>query len=83
MTGMIFKSQQRRWSWRGYYGAQYEINSNFLPYLAKNHVQKTREFLSVTFDQIYSNICEICDIYFCCKNTISVFNLTENSTSKW
>ena len=22
----------------------------------------------VTFDQIYSNICELCDVYFSCKN---------------
>ena len=32
-------------------------------------------FFYVTFDQIYSDICELCDIYFSCKNIISMFNL--------
>ena len=34
-------------------------------------------FFYVTFDQIYSDICEHCDSYFSCKNIISVFNLNK------
>ena len=35
-------------------------------------------FFFFTFDQIYSNICELCDIYFPCKK----YNLNEKSKSK-
>ena len=39
-----------------------KIDSNLLPHLAQKKVlKKTRELFNVTFDQIYSNICELCD----------------------
>ena len=42
---------------------------------------KTREYFNVTFDQIYSNICELY-IYFSSKNIISKFNLNKKPKSK-
>ena len=43
----------------------------------KTHVN----FFNVTFDQIYSNIFEFCDIYIS-KSIISAFNLNVKSKSK-
>ena len=40
----------------------------------KNKPRLKNIIFYVTFDKIYSTICELCDIYFSCKN-ISVLNL--------
>ena len=37
------------------------------------------DFFSVTIDQIYSKICELCNIYFSCQNKIAIFNLKKDT----